>query len=309
VDSDIPLKELFRMRARDLLPLTNDAGSEVVLVANPVNVQAARRAVDFVICLRRGTEDYVRHLEFQSRHRGDLARRFFEYASSLTRHYRRPVLTTVIYLGSPAPSELVYRQVLAGRVVNEWRFDVVRLWEQPPERLLALGPGGAALVPLCAGATLPHVAAASRSIQRGVTASRASDLLAILQMLSEGRYTARQLARVIPEGVVMASTLLERVTKLKRAEWTAKGRVEGQLEEARSTCARLTKTLHPAVAPRLVPMIEACSELTRLRRWTDRAVRLSDAAFASLVTGRGFSRPTRRRAPRPARKAARTAGS
>ena len=35
---------------------------------------------------------------------------------------------------------------------------------------------------------------------------RAWDLLAILQMLSEGRYTARQLARVIPEGVVLGST-------------------------------------------------------------------------------------------------------
>ena len=283
------------MRARDLLPLTNDAGSKVVLVAIPVNVQAAKRAVDFVICLRRGTEEYVRHLEYQARHRGNLARRFFEYASGLTRHYRRPVLTTVIYVGSPAPSELVYRQVLAGRVVNQWRFDVVRLWEQPPERLLALGPGGAALVPLCAGATLPHVAAASRSIQRGAPPASASDLLAILQMLSEGRYTATQLARVIPEEVVMASTLMERFAK------------KGRTEEARYTCARLTKALHPTVAPRLVPVIEACSELARLRRWTDRAARLSDAEFASLVTGHDAARPTRRRAPRPARKATRTA--
>ena len=291
------------MRARDLLPLTNDAGAKVLLVANPVHVQAAKRAVDFVICLRRGTEEYVRHLEFQSRHRGDLARRFFEYASALTRHYRRPVLTTVIYVRSPAPSELVYRQVLAGRVVNQWRFDVVRLWEQPPERLLALGPGGAALVPLCAGATLPHVAAASRSIQRGAGRARASDLLAILQMLSEGRYTARRLARVIPEEVVMASTLLERFMKKRIAE----ERSEGRTEEARHECARLTKKLHPTVAPRLVPVIEACSELARLRRWTERAPRLSDAEFASLVTGRAGARPTRRRAPRPARKATRTA--
>jgi hypothetical protein len=111
VDTDIPLKELFRMRARDLLALTNDAGAKVVLVANPVHVQAAERAVDFVICLRRGTEEYVRHLEFQSRHRSDLARRFFEYASALTRYYRRPVLTTVFYVRRPAPPELVYRQV------------------------------------------------------------------------------------------------------------------------------------------------------------------------------------------------------
>jgi len=72
------------MRARDLLPLTNDAGSEVVLVANPVNVQAARRAVDFVICLRRGTEEYVRHLEFQARHRA-----IWPAASSSTRRASR----------------------------------------------------------------------------------------------------------------------------------------------------------------------------------------------------------------------------
>lgn len=60
------------MRSRDLLPLTNDSGAKVVLVANPVSVQAARRAVDFVLYLRRGTEDYVRHLEFQSKHRATL---------------------------------------------------------------------------------------------------------------------------------------------------------------------------------------------------------------------------------------------
>jgi len=132
------------------------------------------------------------------------------------------VLTTVFYVRRPAPPELVYRQELAGRVVNEWRFAVVRLWEQPPERF----------------------------------------------------------------------------TKKKVAQ--------ERTEEARHTCARLTKALHATVAPRLVPVIEACSELARLRRWTERAPRLSDAEFASLVTGHGGARPTRRRAPRPARKATRT---
>jgi hypothetical protein len=82
---------------------------------------------------------------------------------------------------------------------------------------------------------------------------------------------------VIPEEVVMASTLLERFTKKKVAQ--------ERTEEARYTCARLTKALHATVAPRLVPVIEACSELARLRRWTERAPRLSDAEFASLVTG------------------------
>jgi hypothetical protein len=68
------------------------------------------------------------------------------------------VLTTVMYLRAPSPGELAYRHVLGGRLVNEWRFDVVRLWEQSATSLLALGPGGAVLVPLSHDASLPAVA-------------------------------------------------------------------------------------------------------------------------------------------------------
>ena len=82
------------------------------------------------------------------------------------------MLTTVLYVRPPAPSELAYQQVLAGRVVNQWRFDVVRLWELPPHRLFSLGPGGAALVPLCRDARLPQIASASRRILRGAPRGR-----------------------------------------------------------------------------------------------------------------------------------------
>jgi hypothetical protein len=273
-------------------------------VAHPVSVQAVKGAVDFALCLNRGRERYVRHLEFQSTHRRAFAHRFFQYAAALTRHFERPVLTTVLYVRPPAPSAFAYQQVLAGRVVNQWRFDVVHLWKQPPQRLLALGPGGAALVSLCRGVRLPQLAAASRCIQRGTPPARAANLLTILQVLSGRRYTARQLARVIPQEVVMNSTLFELFERRKRAEW----RAEGRAEEARTVCVTLTRALHPAVAPRLVPVIKACSELPQLRRWTTRAPRLSDAEFASLVTGRKADRPTRRRAPRPARKATRSGG-
>jgi hypothetical protein len=224
-----------------------------------------------------------------------VALRCFEYAARLAVRFQRPVLTTVLYLRSAPAGELVYRHELGGRVVNEWRFDVVRLWELSPEALLALGPGGAALVPLCGGATLPLVAEASRRIQREAPEAQWPDLLAILQVFAEGRYTARQLARVIPEEVAMASGLYEKVL------------VKGRTDEARQLCVGLAKALHPAVAARVVPVIEACSELTRLRRWALRAPGVSDAQFARLVTGGGSLRPTRHRAPRPARKPARTA--
>ncbi len=300
MDSDIPLKVAFRVRTKDLLPLTDDAGARVVS-ALAVELSAGRRTVDLVLRLRRGAEEYLRHVEFQSRHRRDLALRCFEYAARLAGRFGRPVLTTVMYLRPPAPRELVYRHTLGGRVVNQWRFAVVRMWEQAPRRLLALGPGGAALVPLSAEASLPLVAEASRKIQRDAPAAQRPDLLAILQVFAEGRYTATQLARVIPERLAMASGLFEKVLLKGRAE----GRATGRAEEARQFCVELAKTLHPAVADQVVPLIERCSELTRLRRWALRAPRLSDVEFVRLVAGRGSARTSRRRTPRPARRSSR----
>jgi len=300
VDSDIPLKVAFRVRTKDLLPLTDDAGAKVVS-ALVVELSAGRRTVDLVLRLRRGTEEYLRHVEFQSRHRRDLALRCFEYAARLAVRFGRPVLTTVMYLRPPAPRELVYRHTLGGSVVNEWRFGAVRLWEQSPERLLALGPGGAALVPLSGGASLSLVAEASRRIQRDAPAEQRPNLLAILQVFAEGRYTAIQLARVIPEEVAMASGLFEKVLLKGRTE----GLAEGRAEAARQICVDLAKTLHPAVADRVVPVIEGCSELSRLRQWALRASRLSDVEFVRLVAGRGGARSSRRRTPRPARRSSR----
>jgi predicted transposase YdaD len=312
MQSDIPLKEAYRIRPKDLLPLTGDARARIVS-AQSIPLPQSRQEVDFVLHLRRDGEEYLRHIEFQTRHRGHFALRFFGYASALAVRSGLPVLTTVMYVRPPAPHELTYRSVVGGSLMNHWGFGVVRLWELSPERLLALGPGGAALVPLSREASLPLVAAASRRIQRDAPPARLSDLLAILQVFAEGRYTARQLARVIPEEVAMASGLFEKVAARVRAEGRAEGRaagraegrVEGRAEEARRICMQLAKTLHPAVASRVIPVIEACAEPTRLRHWTLRASRLSDAEFARLVTRRGASHLTRRRVPRPARKIAR----
>jgi len=300
VDTDTPLKVAFRVRARDLLPLTDDGGAKV-LSALTVELSAGRRTVDLVLRLRRGGEEYLRHVEFQSRHRRDLALRCFEYSAVLAVRFKRPVLTTVMYLRPPAPRELVYQQAVGGRVMNEWRFGVVRLWEQSPKRLLALGPGGAALVPLSAEASLPLVAEASRKIQRDAPLGQRPDLLAILYAFAEGRYTAAQLARVIPEEVTMASGLFEKA----RVIGETKGRAEGRAEEARQICVGLAKTLHPAVADRVVPVIEGCSELTRLRQWALRASRLSDVEFVQLVAGRASARSSRGRTPLPSRRSPR----
>jgi len=97
----------------------------------------------------------------------------------------------------------------------------------------------------------------------------------------------------------MASGLFERAVE--------KGKAEGRAEEARQTCLQVAQALHPAVATRVVPVIEACSEPSRLRRWTLRASRLSDLEFVTLVTGQPRGSVTRSRTSRPSRASRRPA--
>jgi predicted transposase YdaD len=325
VDADQPLKVLFRTRPRDLLPLTGDAGSRV-LSASVLELSAARRTVDLTLALKRRGERYVRHLEFQSRHRADLALRCFEYALRLVVQLRLPVLTTVIYTKPPAPRNLAFQEVLFGEVVHERRFEVVRLWEHDVGDLLALGPGGAALAGLLDRGDIRVIARASRQIQRQAPRHERPDLLATLRTLCAGRYTAEQLARVIPKEVVMASSLYKEIREMAREKGLAEGRqqglqqglqqgirigagkglAQGRLAEARTLCATFVKRHHALVASCVLPAIEACTSVARLHQWTLRAPEVSSDEFVQLVRKSTSARATHRRAPRPARRSRRT---
>ena len=71
MDADRPLKKLFQLRARDLLPVTGDSGARILSRLVP-EVSAVTRRLDFVLKLRRGSQVYLRHLEFEMRCRPGL---------------------------------------------------------------------------------------------------------------------------------------------------------------------------------------------------------------------------------------------
>jgi hypothetical protein len=199
VDADRALKRLFELRARDLLPVTGDRGARVVSRQVP-ELAAVTRRLDFVLKLKRGSEVYLRHLEFEMRYHPDLALRVFEYAAGLTAKHRLPVASTVIVLTPPAPATLAHEERVGGEVECHRRIRVVRLWRMRPTLAMRLGLGGAALVGLMGKPDVRVLEAAARRIRRGVPpGTRQVDLSAVLRMLSEGRYTARQLERVVPK--------------------------------------------------------------------------------------------------------------
>ena len=176
--------------------------------------------------------------------------------------------------------------------MHERRFDVVRLWELDAREALALGPGGASLVGLLGRADLRAIGRASRQIRRQAPVAQQPDLLAILRSLSEGRYTARQLARVIPEEVVMKSSLYDKVRDQAHekgveegvARGVAKGLEKGRLDDARLLCTTFVKRHHPQVAARVLPAIEACTDVARLHRWTLRAPEVPSDDLLRLVS-------------------------
>jgi hypothetical protein len=296
VDADQPLKRLFQVWTRRLLGLLGEGGA-LVLSAGVIELPVSRRSVDVVIRLRRGHESYLRHVEFEMRYRRGLELRLFEYAARLQAQFRLPVVTTVVFLRPPNPAQLSHREVIGGRLVHERRFDVLRLWDQDPEQLLAMGPGPAALVGRARGSSPEHVRAAARLISRSTATAERGDLLYVLQALCGERYTARELQGMIPREGVMASVMFAKEFRQARAE----GRAEG----GRQACLDVVSYHHPAVRRRVAPAIEACDSLPTLRKWTVAAMRLSSAEFEQLVAGAGAPGKvsvSRRRVPRPSRR-------
>jgi hypothetical protein len=292
VDADQPLKRLFQVWTRSVLALLGERGAHVVS-AGVIEMPASRRAVDLVIRLRRGSESYLRHVEFELRYRRGLELRLFEYAARLGAQFRLPVFTTVVFLGPPAPKRMSYREGIGGQVVHERLFDIVRLWELDPDELLAMGPGPAALVGRARDPAREHVQAAVELINRDTAQQERADLLYVLQALSAERYTAQELERMIPKEAAMASGMFAKEFRQARAEGLRLG------------CLDIVKYRHPTVLGRVTPMVQACASVATLRKWTLAAARLPAAAFVSLVTAAPSVKraASQRRAPRPARRA------
>ena len=280
MDSDGPLKLLFRRYAQDLLPLTGDAGAQVER-AGPVEIQALKRQVDCVLALEKDGERYYRHLEFQSEPDPEMATRCFRYNSQLVLQYGAPVLTTVLYLLPPRPkARPVFRVVLAGREINRWVFEDVYLFEMDAKAVLARGaPGLLALVPLMRGADLDVLEQSMRQIERAFPSERSSDAEDVLLALAGRFYTVSELTRIVGRDRMIQSSLYVE----GKSEGKAEGMAEGRLDEARGFCTTLARKHHPAVFDRLDGIIAACTDRERLEEWAVRASDLSDAEFLALL--------------------------
>lgn len=123
-------------------------------------------------------------------------------------------------------------------------------------------------------------------------ATLARDAMPVLLDFAAQRYDRATFLNVLGKDRVMQSWLSQ-----DRAENEARG----ELRAARQVCSDLVREFHPGVAAGLMPVIEGCEQAETLRSWTLHCARLSDEAFATLLTGKPPVRVARSRTTRPSR--------
>jgi predicted transposase YdaD len=295
VETDRPIKVLFERQGQSLLPFIGEREPGVrVAAVESIQLPVSSRSVDSVLRLEREGLVWYRHLEFQAGPDPDMPRRCFEYNSRLILHYDAAVFTTVVYLlpGADRGAQDGFRLYVGNRLAYEWRFDVVRLWQIDAELALQTGEAGPlALVPLLRGGDERETLLAAVAKLDALPRAQAEDAMSILLDLTSQRYDRATFLNVLGKDRAMQSWLYQ----MGRDEGESKGREEGQVLIARQICSDLVKATHPRVARSVLPRIEQCAQAETLRGWILECPRLSDAAFAKLVTGRGGPRAARAR--------------
>jgi hypothetical protein len=300
VQTDRPIKALFERQGQSLLPFVGETADGVrVAAVETLALPASERTIDSILRLEQGDLVWYRHLEFQAERDPSLPRRCFDYYSRLVLHYETAVFTTVVYPFAGADRDVpeAFRLRVGDRLAFEWRFDVVRLWQIDAARAFESGePGPLALVPLLKGGDQPSTVLEAVRRLDSLPRAIAEDAMPTLLDLASQRYDRSTFLEVLGKDRVMQSWIYQMGVD--------DGQVKGEAEASRRLCADLAKELHPRVADRVLPAIEACDKPETLRAWALQCARLSDQAFAALVTSGGSTRAAGSRAAQPSRRAA-----
>jgi predicted transposase/invertase (TIGR01784 family) len=193
------------------------------------------------------SEETVLHLEFQTRPKRDIPFRMLDYRVRVYRRYPDKLMRQVVLYLQPTESEMV-RQTYFTMEQTRHEFDVVCLWEQPPELFLqypGLLPFATLSQTLDPEATLRQVAGVVSRIPNPITQANltaASAILAGLRLENEVVY--RVLRRdLMQESTVYQSILAEGEEKKQREIATNLLRAGIEINLIASTTGLSTETV------------------------------------------------------------------
>jgi predicted transposase YdaD len=188
-----------------------------------------------------GPSPWLAHLELQvSRDRG-LPSRTFRYSVLIFDRHQLPVLSAIVLLrpeadGPELTGHLSY-EAIPGRGRVDFRYEVLRVWQEPPERFLNAGPG---LIPLAPVAKvtkhdLPEVMEQMKLRLRQSPPEERKKVLMASYIMMGLRYPQALIDQIM-KGVedMEESVTYQAIIRKGEAKGLAKGKMEGAIEEARS---------------------------------------------------------------------------
>jgi hypothetical protein len=193
-----------------------------------------------------GPSPYIVHVEFLSGRDLGLPARAFWYHVLLARQYHVPVRTVIVLLRPAADGpELtgLFEQSFPGRGLNlSFRYDVIRIWLEPPERLLT---GGLSLLPLAPVSNVAPekleavVTEVAERLKREADPELMKMLWSATTVLITLRHRREQVKALIERVREMISGIPGIEDSWLYQDGLAKGLAEGAVEEARNVLLRL----------------------------------------------------------------------
>ncbi len=209
------------------------------------------------------------------------------YSTLLGWRYQLPVRTSLVLLreaanGPELTGELELRHP-DGDVYDTFRYDVVRVWEQPVQAVLACGPTVLPLAPVSKVATedVPGVLLAiSDRLERETTPEQAAALWGATRILMGLRFGEAEVNAII-EGVsamlfgihgIEESTTYQGLLRRGEAKGRAEGEAKGRAEGTREALLSLGRRKFGPPGADVEAQIAAIGDLDRLRDLHDRVL-------------------------------------
>jgi predicted transposase YdaD len=229
-----------------------------------------------------GPDPALVHLEMESSSALGIPADLMRYNVLLSHQLGLPVHSVLMLLrprANASDQTGTYRVVGSGRLILEFHYTVIRVWEEPAERFLA---GGLGLAPLAlltneADANLPAVFTRIEQELRttGMPSKVAEELLTATFVLGGLRYNEARLTELY-RSVNMTledSTTYQWIVRKGLQEGIQKGLQQG-LQQGRSTEAQSLLlrqgTKRFGVEPAVEPRLRAVTDIERLERMADR---------------------------------------
>lgn len=237
-----------------------------------------------------GPEPRIEHLELQAGRDLRLPDRAHLYSVVLESHYQVPVRTTLVLLrpqaDGPDLTGVLEKRYRDGTVYDRFRYDIVRIWQQPVELFLQ---GGLAVLPLAPVANIGPdrlreiLVAVARRLREEAPPDQMATLWRATTILLSLRYSREQVEELVREVSTMSlgihgieeSWLYQEYFQKGRAEGKAEGEARGLLERAREDLLRVGRKKLGPPDEDISDGIRSIEDLHRLDALLERVLEVS----------------------------------